>query len=114
MQFRRWLGGVIAVGLLAGCLGEARADRTGSVRTEGQRIHGVRPDITVPYLSNGTNAFKASNVAPKIYSSPIVDDPNTPQARPVFNLIFYGSNEHFGDKSNGAGERPPNTLRPAK
>ena len=41
-------------------------------------------------------------VAPRIYSSPIVDDPANPQARPVYNLIFYGGRQAFGDRSNGA------------
>jgi hypothetical protein len=81
------------------------------VRNGGQRVTGTRPDITVPYLNNGFNAFNAANVAPKIYSSPVVDDPKAPQAKPVFNLIFYGSREHFGDRSNGAGPRPANRLR---
>jgi hypothetical protein len=96
------------------CVGSAAADRTPSVRTGGQRATGTRPDITVPYLNNGTNAFNAANVKPKIYSSPIVDDPKAPPTKPVFNLIFYGSKESFGDKSNGATPRPANTLRPAK
>jgi hypothetical protein len=44
-------------------------------------------------------------VAPRIYSSPIVDDPRNPQARPVYNLIFYGGQQAFGDRSNGAAPR---------
>jgi hypothetical protein len=35
-----------------------------------------------------------------------VEDVKNPQARPVYNLIFYGSVQSFGDKSNGAVERP--------
>ena len=63
---------------------------------------GSRVDITVPYLTNGTSAFMPGCVAPRIFSSPIVDDPANPQARPVYNLIFYGSRQAFGDRSNGA------------
>ena len=32
--------------------------------------------------------------------------------KPVFNLIFYGSTQGFGDASNGAQPRPGNDLRP--
>ncbi len=56
----------------------------------------------MPYLTNGTSAFGAYSVAPRIFSSPIVDDPANPQARPVYKLIFYGSQQGFGDRSNGA------------
>jgi hypothetical protein len=66
----------------------------------------------VPYLNNGTNAFNAANVAPKIYSSPAVEDANASSRKPVFNLIFHGSKQNFGDKSNGAAPRPANRLRP--
>jgi hypothetical protein len=69
-------------------------------------------DITVPYLNSNGDSFKGRSVAPRIYSSPVVDEPNKPAAKPVFNLIFYGSKQNFGDKSNGAGPRPANTLRP--
>jgi hypothetical protein len=110
----RWLGTALAIGLMAVFAGQATADRTPGVRASGQRNTGTRPDITVPYLNNGTNAFHAANVAPKIYASPNVDDPRAQQSLPVFNLIFYGSKEHFGDKSNGAGPRPANRLRPSK
>jgi hypothetical protein len=91
--------------LLAAAIGEARADRIVSTRTNGQRVTGSRPDITVPYLTNGRNAFQAATVAPLIYKSPNVDDPKNPQSKPVFNLIFYGANQGYGDKSNGAKPR---------
>src|SRR5438874_9475734 len=85
MKRGRWLGGMLALGLCVVCVEPAAADRVPSVRTGGQRANGARPDITVPYLNNGTNAFNAANVKPKIYSSPVVDDPKAPQAKPVFN-----------------------------
>jgi hypothetical protein len=66
------------------------------------RSTGTRVDITVPYLTTGNSTFMKGAVAPRIYSSPIVNDPANPQARPVFNLIFYGAQQAFGDKSNGA------------
>jgi len=45
-------------------------------------------------------------VAPYIYASPIVDDPRYPQTKPVFNLIFYGASQAFGDQQNGATLKP--------
>src|SRR5262245_29699675 len=114
MNRGRWLWAAVALGLGAVLAGQEAADRTASVRTGGKRSSGARSDMTVPYLNNGKNAFNGSNVAPKIYASPVIDEPNNPQAKPVFNLIFYGSKQNFGDKSNGAGPRPANQLRPPK
>jgi len=112
MNGSRWLGKLAALAALATLAGIAMADRTPSMRTAGLRSTGTRPDIAVPYLNNGWNAFNAANVHPRIYSSPNVGDPNAPPTKPIFNLIFYGARQGFGDKSNGAGERPANTLRP--
>jgi hypothetical protein len=44
----------------------------------------------------------AGRVAPRVYSSPNVEDTRNPGARPVFNLPFYGSVMSFGSRSNGA------------
>ena len=74
-------------------------------RSEGMKSTGSRVDITVPYLTTGSSAFMQGAVAPRIYSSPIVDDPANPQARPVYNLPFYGGRQAFGDRSNGAAPR---------
>jgi hypothetical protein len=114
MNRGRWLGSLAVLAAWLAIASTATADRTPTVRAAGQRTTGTRPDITVPYLNHGLNAFQADGVAPRIYSSPAVDNPVNPLPRPIFNLIFYGSNQRFGDKSNGAGERPPNTLRPQK
>jgi hypothetical protein len=93
----------------------ARAERVPMTRTSGQRDSGARPDKTVPYLTNGDSGFGAYKVAPRVYASPTVDDPANPQARPVYNLPFYGSVQGFGDKSNGAVPRDgPIPLRPTK
>jgi hypothetical protein len=114
MRCGRLMGGMLALGLFAVFVVPASAERTATTRTGGQKSTGSRPDITVPYLTNGTDAFKGGKVAPKIYNSPNMDDPKNPQVKPVYNLIFYGSKQSFGDKSNGAGERPANSLRPTK
>jgi hypothetical protein len=76
--------------------------RTPTQRTDGQRNHGARPDITVPYLTTGDSAFFGNYVAPRIYSSPNVVDKQDPGATHVYNLPFYGAVQSFGDKSNGA------------
>jgi hypothetical protein len=109
----RWFAGPLVVGLvfLGGAV--ARADRTPMTRTSGQRSTGARSDITVPYTTNGYSAFGAYSVGPRIYASPTVADPNSPQAKPVYNLPFYGAVQGFGDKSNGATPRStPLTPRP--
>ncbi|HKI36284.1 MAG TPA: hypothetical protein VKA46_30790 [Gemmataceae bacterium] len=98
----RWLAGVLAIGVVAAMTGVASAERVPMTRSEGQKSSGSRPDVSVPYLTTGVSAFGAYSVAPRIYSSPIVDDPANPQARPVYNLIFYGARQGFGDRSNGA------------
>jgi hypothetical protein len=67
---------------------------------------GSRPDIFVPYTTNGYSVLGGYKVAPRIYSSPTVDDPKNPGARPTFNLPFYGSVMSFGDRSNGAVSKP--------
>ncbi len=102
----RWLAGIGSLVLFMTLIGSAQADRVPSTRSSGQRSHGARMDITVPYLTTGKSAFGAYSVAPKIYSSPIVDNPTHPQSKPVFNLIFYGSTQSFGGKSNGATPKP--------
>jgi hypothetical protein len=114
MNGGRLLAGITALTAWLAIAGTAAADRTRSVRTAGERQHGTRPDIVVPYLNHGLDAFHANGVAPRIYSSEEVDTPSSIGARRVYNLIFYGSRQSFGDKSNGARERPGNKLRPQK
>jgi hypothetical protein len=111
---RQVLTSILALGLAVVLAGDARADRTPSVRTGGQKSSGSRTDVTVPYLTHGTDAFHARDVGPKIYKSLNVDDPKGNGIKPVFNLIFYGSKQNFGDKSEGAGPRPANQLRPGR
>jgi len=79
------------------------AGRINSTRADGHRTTGVRQDITVPYLTSGRSAILSGTyVAPRIYASPEVDAPKNPGAVPVFNLIFQGAKQGFGDRSNGA------------
>src|SRR5205809_1038027 len=95
--------GLLAVMVLAA---PAWADRTPSVRSQGQRHNGTRIDITVPYLTTGNTAFGAYKVAPRIYTSPSADDPAKPGARPTYNLPFYGARMGFGTGTNGYIEKP--------
>jgi hypothetical protein len=102
----KWCWAVLSgVGLLLVTAGSAEAAKTITTRTSGARSNGTRNDITVPYLTSGNSTFMHGNVAPRIYSSPIVDDPNHPQQKKVYNLIYYGAKQSFGDKSNGATDR---------
>lgn len=102
MKSSRCLLPALACLALAFASGPALAERVPMTRTPGFKSSGSRQDITVPYLTNGRTAFGAYTVAPAIYSSPIVDDVDHPQARPVFNLIFYGAEPAFGGQSQGA------------
>ncbi len=102
---RVWLTGAVVAGLLLLGGGVARAERTPMTRTPGQHSTGARTDHTVPYLTTGSTAFGGYSVAPRIYASPTVDDPRNPQAKPVYNLPFYGAEQGFGDASNGAKPR---------
>ena len=102
---RVWLTGALVVGVLFLGNGIARAERTPTMRTPGQYSTGARRDASVPFLTTGNQAFMGNSVAPRIYASPTVDDPRNPQAKPVYNLPFYGSVQSFGDASNGAQPR---------
>ena len=103
-----WLIGTLVLGLLLVAAETARADRVPMTRTEGMKSSGSRIDLTVPYTTNGRSAFGVYHgVSPRIFASPIVDDPSNPQSRPVYNLPFWGSVQAFGDRSNGAVPRRP-------
>ena len=104
MRQWQWAGGLLALVVAATA---AQAERVPSGRVPSPpAATGPRPDITVPYTTNGYSTLGITQgVAPKIYSSPIVDDPKNPAARPVYNLPFYGGVVSFGDRSNGASPR---------
>jgi len=107
MKQLRWLAGLLTLALFLGAAGDASAERVPSPRSGGQKSTGARQDSSVPYLTTGISAFMANGkVAPRIYASPTVDDPKAPQAKPVYNLIFYGAVQAFGDRSNGAMPKP--------
>ena len=101
----RWAASALALALILSS--SAQAERVTSRKVPGPPPStGTKPDITVPYTTNGNTTLGVYNkVEPKVYASPISDDPNYPQAKPVFNLIFYGAVQSFGDRSNGATPR---------
>ena len=62
-----------------------------------------------------TNGFSNlgvyQGVAVQIYTTPIVDAPRNPGARPVYNLPFYGASQAFG-WSEGVVSRPKPAVVP--
>ena len=106
MQRLPWLAIFLALCMLFAEAGLAGAAHVPSMRTSGFRTSWPKSDVTVPYLTTGRSAFMPGAVAPFIYASPVVDDPNYRQTKPVFNLIFYGAVQAFGDRSNGAMPKP--------
>lgn len=73
---------------------------------------GVRPDITVPYLTNGRSTLGVANgVSPKVVASPILDAGGAPLFQNVYNLPFYGSRLGPGTIGEAATPRVPNDLR---
>jgi len=107
---KRWFGGAalaLAAMLVAGT-NPAQAGRTISMRVQVQHNLGARQDVTVPFLTTGKSTIMpGTSVAPIIYSSQNVDDAKNPQMVPVYNLIYQGARQGFGDRSNGAKARVP-------
>jgi hypothetical protein len=97
----------VLVTLAALAASVAHADRTPPVRVPSPApATGSRPDITVPYTTDGRSTLMGTRVEPKVYSSQSVEDNKNPGARQVFNLPFYGAVQSFGDRSNGAVSKP--------
>lgn len=108
-------GAALTVALLAN---PARADRVPSRKVETPREHGARPDIFIPYHTNGTGTLGVyQGVSPIIYNNPGLGNPAQKgdldaQLKPVHNLIYYGSKLNSGGTFNGPMQREPNKLRP--
>lgn len=113
MHSLRWSVAPLVLGLFLLSASASRADRVPSQKAVLPRDPGARGDITVPYLNNSFTALGVyQGVAPRIYASPTVYDPNNPQIRPVFNLPFYGATMSYGDRSNGAVSKPKPIIQP--
>jgi hypothetical protein len=110
-----WSAALFALGLLLGTTGMADAARVPSVRIVTYPSTGARPDVTVPYTTNGRSTLGVyQGVGPLIVAQPglsIVDDA---QVRPVYNLPFYGGKQSFDSSKFGAINRRLNSLRPGR
>lgn len=109
------LRSLLLAGLVAGLflVPPVHAGRVPSSKVQIVPAHGARPDITIPYTTNGRSTLGVYNgVAPYIYNKNGLSTVNNGQQRPVFNLIYYGSSLQPGPDFNGAMQRPPNQLRP--
>jgi len=103
MLYRTWIASLLLMLMAFLGAGTARAAKVLTLRTQGWRSTGVRPDITVPYLTTGTTAFiPGVYVGPRIYHSTMADNTYLPDVLPVYNLPFWGGIQAFGTRSNGA------------
>src|SRR5947209_14944865 len=101
MNVCRKAAGLGVLGLWLVAATQAHAERVPSTKVVLTPSTGARVDISVPYTTNGRTTLGVYNgVAPRIYASPILNDPVNPQGRPVFNLPFYGGAQAFGTLSN--------------
>ena len=106
---------LITLGLLLALSSSADAARVPSAKADRTNNYGAKPDITVPYLTNGSSTLGvAQGVSAIIAPSPGLGGDKGDTQRPVFNLIFYGSQKSAGSDFNHATKRPPNSLRPNK
>ncbi len=106
MHCWRWAVGLLVPVLMLLTAAAARAERVPSHKTEIPRDPGVLPVVAVPVTTNGFgNLGVYQGIAVRIYATPVVDEPRNPQARPVYNLPFYGASQAFGS-SNGVDSRP--------
>lgn len=101
---------IVAVLILTGT---SHAERVASRKTEITPSSGARPDIFVPFLTNGRSTLGVYNgVAPIIIQQPGLGTANDAQLRPVYNLPYYGSAQAPNSSFMGAIPREPNKLRP--
>ena len=105
----------LTLGALLTSAGLANAERVASTRVITLPATGVRPDITVPYTTDGRSTFMVNGgVAPQILAKPGLGSYNDAQVRPVSNLPYYGAQQYFNSGFFGAMDRQPNQLRPRR
>ena len=109
------LRSLTALGLFLALTSSADAARVPSSKADRTNNFGAKPDITVPYLTNGPSTLGVTQgVSAIIIASPGLGGEKGDTQRPVFNLIFYGSQKSSGPDFSFATQRPPNNLRPTK
>ena len=109
------LRSLTALALLVASTSHADAGRVPSIKADRTNNSGAAGDITVPYLTNGRSTLGvASGVSAIIYPSAGLGGPKGDTERPVFNLIFYGSQKAPSPAFDFATQRQPNQLRPSK
>ncbi len=115
MRRLRWSSGLLAVAAALFAVSAAHAERVPSSKAVAPTVSTAKNDIFVPYTTNGRGTLGvAQGVAPRIYSSPDVEDSRYPDTRRVYNLPFWGGVQAFGSKSNGAVPRLPGPPFPGK
>lgn len=93
----------------------AAQQRVPSTKTQIQPASGARPNIFVPFTTNGTSTLGVwQGVSPIIYARPGLGNQDFADVRPVFNLTYYGSRKAFNSSNVGAIPRPGNDLRPGR
>jgi hypothetical protein len=115
MRHLRWSLGLLAGTIAVLAVNSAHAERVPSSKAVGPNVFPAQNNITVPYTTNGNTTLGVyQGVAPKIYSSPNVENKQYPDTKRVYNLPFWGSTQSFGDKSEGATPRPPGPPFPSR
>jgi hypothetical protein len=106
---------LFALGAVLATAGLADAERVPSSRVVTLPSTGSRPDVTVPYTTNGRSTLGVyQGVGPQIVAQPGLGTQNDAQVRPVFNLPFYGAKQSFNSGFFGAVQGPFNSLRPRR
>ena len=102
-----------ALGIFLALTASSDAGRVPSSKADRTNNFGVKPDITVPYLTNGPSTLGVTQgVSAIIIASPGLGGEKGDTQRPVFNLIFYGSQKSSSPDFSHATQRPLNSLRP--
>ena len=109
------LRSLTALGLFLALAASADAARVPSSKADRTNNDGARINVTVPYLTNGPSTLGVTQGVSAIISpSPGLGGMKGDTERPVFNLIFYGSQKSSSPDFIHATQRPPNNLRPNK
>jgi hypothetical protein len=109
------LRSLTALALLVALTAHAYAGRVPSSKADRTNNAGAAGDITVPYLTTGRSTLGVwQGVSAVITPSPGLGGPKGDTERPVFNLIFYGSQKAPSPAFDFATQRQPNQLRPGK